>query len=141
MVVFVIAEDIPYILLGRDHPSVRSWICRNPTAKPQADPLRTPLTAITRVQSQELAEGHIPGIRKDIRAYRSACAECQWGQLKPKVPMVQTPTILVPYQRMALDLVGPLNRTVKGYRYISTVMCLGTRNPYAVALKKIDAEL
>ena len=51
------------------------------------------------------------------------------------------PTILVPYQRMALDLVGPLNRTVKGYRYISTVMCLGTRNPYAVALKKIDAEL
>ena len=67
-----------------------------------------------------------PGIRKDIRAYRSACAECQWGQLKPKVPLVQTPTISVPYQRMALDLVDPQNRTVKGYRYISTVMCLGT---------------
>ena len=82
-----------------------------------------------------------PGIRKDIRAYRSACAECQKAGrlLKPKVPMVQTPTISVPYQRMAWDLVGPLNRTVEGYRYISTVMCLGTRYPYAVALKKIDA--
>ena len=53
--------------------------------------------------------------------------------------MVQTPTISVPNQRMAWDLVGPLNRTVRGYRYISTVMCLGTRYPYAVALKKIDA--
>ena len=59
MVVFVIAKDAPYILLGRDHPSVRSWICRNPTARPQADPLRTPLTAITRLQSQVLAEGEI----------------------------------------------------------------------------------
>ncbi len=342
MVVFVIAEDAPYILLCRDHPCVRSWICRNPTARPQADPLHTPLAAITRVQSQVLAEGGIanafahqrngaeakpielpkpkreeserpkpgpvvadtqlpdleveladlpeeaspstctpgeevtsaedsasgegeedddsaleeegrfsgglegecsndhplltlgkgkekvnmmiaqqkaddsllevrknaescrdgylyeegvlthiklaepgrewtrvvvpfcrirevldvghrgligghfshnkmadslsqhftwPGIRKDIRAYRSACAERQKAGrlLKPKVPMVQTPTISVPYQRMAWDLVGPLNSTVKGYRYISTVMCLGTRYPYAVALKKIDA--
>ena len=49
-----------------------------------------------------------PGIRKDIRAYRSACAECQWAGrlLKPKVTMVQTPTILVPYQRMALGFSG-----------------------------------
>ena len=59
MVVFVIAEDFPYILLGRDHPSVRSWICRKPTAMPQADPLHTPLAAITRVQSQVLEEGEI----------------------------------------------------------------------------------
>ena len=59
MVVFVIAEDAPYILLCRDHPCVRSWICRNPTARPQADPLHTPLAAITRVQSQVLAEGGI----------------------------------------------------------------------------------
>ena len=60
-------------------------------------------------------------------------------QLKPKVPMVQTPTISVPYQRMVWDLMGPLNKTVRGYRYILTVMCLGTRYPYAVSLKKIDA--
>ena len=67
------------------------------------------------------------GIRKDIRAYCSACAECQRAgrQLKPKVPMVQTPTISVLYQRMAWDLVGPLNRTVRGCRYTLTVMCHG----------------
>ena len=53
--------------------------------------------------------------------------------------MVQTPTISIPHQRMVWDLVGPLNRTVRGYRYILTVMCLRTRYPYAVALKKIDA--
>ena len=59
MVVFVIAEDAPYILLGRDHPSIRSWICRKPTARPQADPLHTPLAAISRDQSLVLAEGEI----------------------------------------------------------------------------------
>ena len=59
MVVFVIAEDAPYILSGRDHPCVMSWICRKPTARPQADPLHTHLAAITRVQSQVLVEGEI----------------------------------------------------------------------------------
>ena len=67
MVVFVIAEDAPYILLGRDHPSVRSWICRKPTAMPQADPLYTPLVAITRVQSQALEEGEIANAIADQR--------------------------------------------------------------------------
>ena len=50
-----------------------------------------------------------------------------------------TPVISVPYQRLACDLVGPLNRTKSGFRYILTVMCLGTRYPYAIPLKKVDA--
>ena len=64
---FVIAEDAPYILLGRDHPSVRSWICRKATAMPQADPLPAPLAAITRVQSQALEEGEIANAIADQR--------------------------------------------------------------------------
>ena len=82
-----------------------------------------------------------PGLRKDVKAYCSACLECQktGRQLKPKAPLMVTPIISVPYQCLACDLVGPLNRTKSGFRYILTVMCLGTRYPYAIPLKKVDA--
>ena len=33
----------------------------------------------------------------------------------------------------------PFPKTKSGYRYILTVMCLGTRYPYAIPLKKVDA--
>ena len=56
-----------------------------------------------------------------------------------KSPLMVTPIISVPYQRLARDLVGPLNRTKTGFRYILTVMCLGTRYPYAIPRKKVDA--
>ena len=83
-----------------------------------------------------------PGIRKDIRAYCRACLECQKAgrQLQPRVPMVVTPTISEPYQRIAWDLVGQLDKTNQDHRYILTIMCLGTRYPYAIPLKRVDAE-
>ena len=70
-----------------------------------------------------------PGIREDIRAYCRACPECQKAgrQLQPRVPTVVTPTISEPYQRMAWDLVGKLDKTNPGHMYILTIMCLGTR--------------
>ena len=57
------------------------------------------------------------------------------------MPLVKTPIISVPYQQLACDLVGPLSRTKSGHRYILTVMCLGTRYPYCVPLKRVDSEL
>ena len=70
-----------------------------------------------------------PGLGKDARAYCSACPECQRSgrQLQLKAPLVPTPIIGVPYQRLACDLVDLLPKTKSGYRYILTVMCLGTR--------------
>ena len=60
--------------------------------------------------------------------------------LQPRVPMVETPIISTPYQRLACDLVGPLTRTKSGHRYVLTVICVGSRFPYAVPLKRVDAE-
>ena len=45
----------------------------------------------------------------------------------------------MPYQQMACDLVGPFTQTKHGHRYLLTVMCLGTRQPYAIPLKRVDA--
>ena len=82
-----------------------------------------------------------PGMQRDARSYCSSCPECQKAgrPLQPKVPMVETPIISVPYQRLACDLVGPLPRTSACHRYILTVMCLGTRYPYCVPIKRVDA--
>ena len=54
--------------------------------------------------------------------------------------MVVTQTVSEPYQRMAWDLVGKLDKTNQGHRYILTIMCLGTRYPYAIPLKRVDVE-
>ena len=56
------------------------------------------------------------------------------------VPMITTPIIPEPYQRMAWDLVGKMPRTKTGFSYILTVMCLGSRFPYAIPLQWVDAE-
>ena len=44
-----------------------------------------------------------------------------------------------PFQRVAVDIVGPLRRTKKGNRYILTLMDFATRYPEAIPLRRIDA--
>ena len=43
-------------------------------------------------------------------------------RVKQKAPMATTPIISVPYERLACDLVGPLPRTKRGFKYILTVI-------------------
>ena len=83
-----------------------------------------------------------PGLHGDVNRYCQACPDCQRAGrvLNAQVPLVKTLIISIPYHRLAADLVGPLHRTKSGFCYILTVMCVGTRFPYAIPLKKIDAE-
>ena len=54
MEVFVVGEDTKHVLLGKDHPCVRSWIAgRSKQSEWVDDPV--PLATITRAQSQALA--------------------------------------------------------------------------------------
>ena len=41
---------------------------------------------------------------------------------------------------MAFDIVGTLPRTVRGYKYLLMYMCLASKYPEAIPLKKVDAE-
>ncbi len=51
------------------------------------------------------------------------------------------PLIEIPFQRVAVDLIGPLEpRTAKGSKYILTLVDYATRYPEAVALSSIEAE-
>ena len=82
------------------------------------------------------------GLHGDVKRYCAACPDCQraGSVLQPRVPMVEMPIISTPYSRLACDLVGLLTRTKAGHKYLLTVMCVGTRFPYAIPLKRVDAE-
>lgn len=49
------------------------------------------------------------------------------------------PVIAEPFQRIAIDIVGPLRRTTRGNKYILTLMDFTTRYPEAIPLRKIDS--
>ena len=44
----------------------------------------------------------------------------------------------VPFQKVALDIVGPLPRTKHGNKYLLTTMCYYTKFPEAIPLKRVD---
>lgn len=85
-----------------------------------------------------------PGIQADVRRYCRSCDICQRTTSKGrtmKVPLGQMPLIEVPFQRIAVDIVGPIHPiTEKGNRYILTIVDYATRYPEAVALPGIEAE-
>lgn len=57
-----------------------------------------------------------------------------------KVPLVSIPTIDEPFQRIALDFVGPLPLTESKNRFIMVCVDYATKYPIAVALKNQEAE-
>lgn len=84
-----------------------------------------------------------PGIFSDTSTYCRSCPECQKGTAKgrvKKVPLVSIPTIDEPFQRIALDFVGPLPLTESKNRFILVCVDYATKYPIAVALKNQEAE-
>ena len=82
-----------------------------------------------------------PGLHRDVSEYCRACEECQRGKRgrMPRAPLHPLPTIEQPFKRVAVDIVGPLQRTKHGNKYILTMMDFCTRYPEAVPLRRIDA--
>jgi len=85
-----------------------------------------------------------PGVHGDVVRYCHSCDICQRTVIKGKVtktPLEKMPLIEIPFQRVAVDLVGPIAPvTDKWNRYILTMMDYATRYPEAVFLKSIEAE-
>ena len=54
--------------------------------------------------------------------------------------MMNLPIIRIPFSRIAMDIVGPLEKSRRGNKYILVVCDYATRYPEAFTLKSIDAE-
>ncbi|CAM5073524.1 unnamed protein product [Natator depressus] len=80
---------------------------------------------------------------KDVSTYVQSCEVCQRvgkPQDQVKAPLQPLPIIEVPFQRVAVDILGPFpKKTPRGKQYILTFMDFATRWPEAVALSNTRA--
>ena len=83
-----------------------------------------------------------PGVKRAVQDYCRSCAECQ--KTAPKVhyrnPLIPLPIINTPFQRIALDIVGPLPKSSRGHRYILVIVDYATRYPEAIPLRVANAK-
>ena len=88
-----------------------------------------------------MARFYWPGIWGDVRRWCAACPECQLVNAPaiPKAPLRPIPLVEVPFERIGMDLVGPLDRSARGYRFVLVIVDYATRYPEAVPLRSISA--
>ena len=56
-------------------------------------------------------------------------------------PMALVPQITEPFERLIIDIVGPIRpKTKQGYLYMLTTLCPATKFPEAIPLKKADSQ-
>ena len=82
-----------------------------------------------------------PGMFKDIAEYCRSCPQCQRSVAKgkaKKAKLISIPPICEPFERVGIDIVGPLNRTKRGHKFILTLIDYGTKYPEAIPLKTTD---
>lgn len=85
-----------------------------------------------------------PAMQADAKRFVASCDLCQRTTPKghtTRAPLVRVPVIETPFQRVAIDIVGPLNpKSAQGNRYILTMVDYATRYPDAVALPSVETE-
>ena len=82
-----------------------------------------------------------PGVFRDAREHCRTCTQCRKSSTRgvKKAPLIPLPIMDEPFQRIAMDIVGPLPRSSLGKRYILVICDYATRYPEAVALRTIDS--
>ncbi|XP_039350382.1 uncharacterized protein LOC120374581 [Mauremys reevesii] len=82
-----------------------------------------------------------PGVHQEVKNYCNSCPECQLAApaRTPKAPLVPMPLIETLFERVAMDLVGPLPKSSAGFQYILVIMDYATRFPEAIPLRTITA--
>ena len=77
----------------------------------------------------------------DIVKHCKSCVKCQVINKAPppKAPLVCTEIVTIPFERVAIDLVGPLSRARGGHQYLLTYICVATRWLEALLLMSITA--
>ena len=82
-----------------------------------------------------------PGMGQDVIKHCRSCVSCQKGAKTParKVPLVERAVLSEPFEVMAVDLVGPFPLGKGGYRYLLTAICMASKWPEAIPLKRMTA--
>ncbi len=81
-----------------------------------------------------------PGMYKDVAEFVRSCHQCQFFAQKDLPIPTGTVEPTGPWERVGMDIIGPLPQTNEGNRYIVTAIDYHTRWPEACALKEANAE-
>ncbi|CAM4631962.1 unnamed protein product [Lepidochelys olivacea] len=86
-----------------------------------------------------LARFFWPSIHREVKEYCASCPDCQHAAPAGvrKAPLVPLPVVGVPFERVAMDLVGPFPKSKAGHQYILVLMDYATRFPEAIPLRSI----
>lgn len=82
------------------------------------------------------------GLAKNVEEYVTKCPSCQIHKTENrhvKQPMVISTTAMEPFEKVFVDVVGPLHRTVANNAYILTMQCDLTKFSMAVPMVNHEA--
>ncbi|XDV36854.1 hypothetical protein PO909_006570 [Leuciscus waleckii] len=95
---------------------------------------------VTKTYNRILSHFFWPGLKKDVAYYCRTCHTCQIvgkpNQKIPPAPLIPIPAIGEPFEHVMVDCVGPLPKTKSGNQFLLTIMCVATRFPEAIPLRK-----
>ncbi|XP_025161027.1 uncharacterized protein LOC112589987 [Harpegnathos saltator] len=83
-----------------------------------------------------------PNLKEEIQEFIRNCRSCQLKKLvrvKTKQPMVITDTPKEAFEKISMDIMGPLPTTSSGNSYILTIQDLLTKHSTAIALRQASA--
>ncbi|XP_047219374.1 uncharacterized protein LOC124867136 [Girardinichthys multiradiatus] len=82
-----------------------------------------------------------PGMYSQISHFCKSCVKCQLtsGRKVPHAQLLPLPIIGTPFERIGMDVVGPLERSSMGNKYILVICDYATRYPEAFPLKCVKA--
>ncbi len=82
-------------------------------------------------------------MKSHVTQFCNTCSTCQLvgkpNQVVHPAPLQPIPAVGEPFEHVLVDCVGPLPRTKAGNQFLLTVMCMSTRFPEAIPLRKITA--
>lgn len=83
-----------------------------------------------------------PRMKRDIQSFIQGCRDCQLKKLvrvKTRQPMILTDTPGTAFDKISMDIMGPLPSTQTGNTYILTIQDLLTKYSLAIPLKQATA--
>ncbi len=85
---------------------------------------------------------HWPGLEAEVKRFCQSWPTCQKTSPRtpPPSPLIPLPIIEVPFERIGMDLVGPLPKSARGHEHILVIVDYATRYPEAVPRRKATAK-
>ena len=116
--------------------------CRSTVLKLSHDILAASHLGINKTKDRVLQRYYWPGVFRDVANHCRTCEVCQRAQGKrygARAEMITLSLIEKLFQRIAMDIIGPLPRSNNGNKYILTICDYATRCPDAIPILNTEA--